>query len=97
MGQVLVDHGLTNLKPVADWPEAERLDRDTIALAVLGIEAGFETATLAVIGEQDILGDRLVRPHAQAPRRPTTSPTSPRSPRATSSSTSTTASAASTG
>ncbi len=65
MGQVLVDHGLTNLRPVADWPETERLDRDTVALAVLGIEAGFDTATLAVIGEQDILGDRLVRPHAR--------------------------------
>ncbi|MGE3146189.1 MAG: transcription-repair coupling factor, partial [Pseudorhodoplanes sp.] len=30
--------------------------------AVLGLEAGFETADAAVIGEQDILGDRLVRP-----------------------------------
>jgi transcription-repair coupling factor (superfamily II helicase) len=65
MGQVLVDHGLTRLKAVADWPEAERLDRDTIALAVLGIETGFDTETAAVIGEQDILGDRLVRPHAK--------------------------------
>ena len=68
MGQVLVDHGLTRLKPVASWPEAEALDRDMTALAVLGLEAGFDTATLAVIGEQDILGDRLVRPHAR--RRP---------------------------
>ncbi len=65
MGQVLVDHGLTRLKPVADWREAEASPADMTALAVLGIEAGFETATLAVIGEQDILGDRLVRPHAK--------------------------------
>ena len=35
---------------------------------MLGLEAGFETADLAVIGEQDVLGDRLVRPHAK--RRP---------------------------
>src|SRR4029079_3683886 len=65
MGQVLVDHGLTRLKPVATWTEAEALDRDMTALAVLGLEGGFETATAAVIGEQDILGDRLVRPHAR--------------------------------
>ena len=29
---------------------------------MLGIEQGFETPEIAVIGEQDILGDRLVRP-----------------------------------
>ncbi|WP_164081620.1 CarD family transcriptional regulator, partial [Stenotrophomonas maltophilia] len=34
---------------------------DEIALAVLGLEEGFETPDLAVVGEQDILGDRLVR------------------------------------
>src|SRR5690606_19977023 len=56
MGQVLVDHGLTRLKPVADWREAVALGRDLVGLAILGIEAGFETADLAVIGEQDILG-----------------------------------------
>ena len=39
-----------------------------VALAVLGLEAGFETADLALIGEQDILGDRLVRPHGKARR-----------------------------
>ncbi len=60
-GQVLVDHGLTNLKNVPDWPGATSVHRDATAMAVLGIEAGFVTETLAVIGEQDILGDRLVR------------------------------------
>ena len=42
--------------------------RSEIALAVLGLEAGFETADAAVIGEQDILGDRLVRPRRGAKR-----------------------------
>src|SRR5262249_16381832 len=36
--------------------------------AVLGLETGFETADVAVIGEQDILGDRLVRPRRAAKR-----------------------------
>ena len=68
MGQVLVDHGLTRLKAVASWPEAAALETDTVGLAVVGLESGFETGTVALIGEQDILGDRLVRPHAK--RRP---------------------------
>ncbi len=65
MGQVLVDHGLTRLKPVSDWHEAQELADGTVALAVFGIEAGYETADVAVIGEQDVLGDRLVRPRAR--------------------------------
>jgi transcription-repair coupling factor (superfamily II helicase) len=65
MGQVLVDHGLTRLKPVASWPEAEQLNPVMVGLAVVGLESGFETARMALIGEQDILGDRLVRPHAR--------------------------------
>ena len=35
---------------------------------MLGLEQGFETPDLAVIGEQDILGDRLVRPRRKARR-----------------------------
>jgi len=35
---------------------------------VLGLESGFETAQTAVISEQDILGDRLVRPRRAARR-----------------------------
>ncbi len=68
MGQVLVDHGLTRLQPVADWSDASGLTPEMIGLAVLGLEDGFETPDLAIVGEQDILGDRLVRPHAK--RRP---------------------------
>jgi len=47
---------------VADWPAAEALDRAIVGLGVVGLEAGFETDEIAIIGEQDILGDRLVRP-----------------------------------
>jgi len=69
MSHVLADHGLANLAPVASWQEARALARPQVALAVLGLESGFETADTAVIGEQDILGDRLVRPR-RAARRP---------------------------
>ncbi len=69
MSHVLADHALANLTPVASWPQAMQLPKPQVALAVLGLESGFETADAAVISEQDILGDRLVRPR-RAGRRP---------------------------
>ena len=65
---LLADHGLKDARKVASYPEAMAVPGDVAALAVLGLEQGFETADLAVIGEQDILGDRLVRPRRK-PRR----------------------------
>jgi transcription-repair coupling factor (superfamily II helicase) len=59
--QVLNEHGLEKIKPVASLKEVEKLGKGEAASAVLSLEAGFETGTLAVIGEQDILGDRMVR------------------------------------
>jgi transcription-repair coupling factor (superfamily II helicase) len=68
MSHVLADHGLHNLSSVASWPEALVLPKPQVALAVLGLESGFETADAAVVSEQDILGDRLVRPRRAAKR-----------------------------
>ena len=61
MGHVLTEHGLHNLAPIASWPAALALPRPQIGLAVLGLESGFETADVALITEQDILGERLIR------------------------------------
>ncbi|HML08837.1 MAG TPA: transcription-repair coupling factor [Xanthobacteraceae bacterium] len=68
MGHVLSEHGPMNLTPVGSWPQALALSRAEVALAVLGIEQGFETADAALISEQDILGERLVRPRRQSRR-----------------------------
>jgi len=68
MAHVLSEHGLLNLTPVASWPQALALSRPEVALAVLGIDAGFETADVALITEEDILGERLVRPRRQLKR-----------------------------
>ena len=68
MSHVLADHNLHNLTSVGSWPQALTLPRSTVALAVLGIESGFETEDAAIISEQDILGDRLVRPRRGARR-----------------------------
>ena len=62
LGQLLADHGVAGLVPVGSWPEVEALPPDRAALAVLGVEQGFETSDLLVVGEQDILGERLARP-----------------------------------
>ncbi|MBV9430436.1 MAG: transcription-repair coupling factor [Hyphomicrobiales bacterium] len=58
---ILADHGLTKLRPVSDFAAACALADHEIGIGVWGLEEGFETANVAVIGEQDILGDRLVR------------------------------------
>jgi len=62
MRHVLADHKLVNLTNARSWPDVLAMPKHAIALAVLGIEAGFETEDTAIVSEQDILGDRLVRP-----------------------------------
>ncbi|MEO1200385.1 MAG: transcription-repair coupling factor [Pseudomonadota bacterium] len=59
MADMLGDHGVTPIRSIARF--ADLGDRKTVLVAQLGLEAGFETSDLAVIGEQDILGDRYIR------------------------------------
>jgi transcription-repair coupling factor (superfamily II helicase) len=59
LGHVLAEHGLKKTEPVATLAQA--LGARAVPLAVIGLEQGFVAGSLAVIGEQDILGDRLVR------------------------------------
>ncbi|MFO1183830.1 MAG: transcription-repair coupling factor [Bauldia sp.] len=68
MSQVLGDHGFAGLAAVADWAGAQAAPKGSVATAVFPIETGFETADLAVIGEQDVLGDRLVRARKKTKR-----------------------------
>jgi transcription-repair coupling factor (superfamily II helicase) len=62
MASMLRDHKLSNVTPVNAWRTVQATPRNEAMLAVLGMESGFETDAVAVISEQDILGDRLVRP-----------------------------------
>lgn len=68
MAHVLADHKLVNLKSVGSWQQVVAAPKHEISLAVLGIDAGFVTDDAAVISEQDILGDRLVRTRKAARR-----------------------------
>ncbi|VAW00140.1 Transcription-repair coupling factor [hydrothermal vent metagenome] len=58
---ILKDHGVSPIASAGDWAQASGRDREIISTVVLGIESGFETDDLAVVAEQDILGDRMVR------------------------------------
>ncbi|WP_137151796.1 transcription-repair coupling factor [Devosia sp. FKR38] len=62
MVQVLKDHGLTNPRLAENWRDAETTSAATTSLVVLPLESGFETKDLLVLSEQDILGERILRP-----------------------------------
>ncbi|HUG45422.1 MAG TPA: transcription-repair coupling factor [Sphingomicrobium sp.] len=57
---LLEDHGLKAQKLVGSWQEALS-SKTQPALMVLPLDHGFTTRDLAVLTEQDMLGDRLVR------------------------------------
>ncbi|WP_419913388.1 transcription-repair coupling factor [Hoeflea sp.] len=59
--QVLSEHGLERVRRIKTLSETRNLETGEAASAILNLESGYEIDGLAVIGEQDILGDRLVR------------------------------------
>jgi transcription-repair coupling factor (superfamily II helicase) len=66
LATVLREHGVAELRRVADAAALAKLPRGrAVGLALLPLEQGFVTPELLLLGEQDILGDRLAR----APRR----------------------------
>ncbi|HYC26128.1 MAG TPA: transcription-repair coupling factor [Roseiarcus sp.] len=62
LSHVLAEHGLKHAELVSSLVGAKAARAGALPLAALAIETGFETDDLAIIGEQDIVGDRLVRP-----------------------------------
>jgi transcription-repair coupling factor (superfamily II helicase) len=58
---LLTDHGLEGVRQIDTFAEVTGLPGKATALSVLGLETGFEAPDLAIIAEQDILGDRLIR------------------------------------
>jgi transcription-repair coupling factor (superfamily II helicase) len=59
---LLTDHGLTRAVEVETWQEAQGASaKGQVALAVVQLDHGFTTPDLALLTEQDMLGDRLVR------------------------------------
>src|SRR5208282_4442821 len=61
LSHVLAEHGLKSLELVSSYHQAKTARGGALPLAVIPLEQGFEAPDFAIIGEQDILGDRLVR------------------------------------
>ena len=61
LATVLAEHGMKAAELVSSLDQALAVQSPKVALAVIGIEAGFEAGDLVIIGEQDVLGDRLIR------------------------------------
>jgi len=61
LGGVLADHGLAAIRRVDHWHDARAMQAGAAGVGVLAIEHGFEAPDFALVCEQDILGDRMVR------------------------------------
>ena len=60
--KVLSEHGSLALQKVKSWDQFALIAPKTVALSTLAIEHGFTAQGFAVITEQDILGERMIRP-----------------------------------
>jgi transcription-repair coupling factor (superfamily II helicase) len=59
---LLADHGLARVAEAESWQEALGIAATgQVALAVIQLDHGFTTRDIALLTEQDMLGDRLVR------------------------------------
>ncbi|HTT78105.1 MAG TPA: transcription-repair coupling factor, partial [Stellaceae bacterium] len=61
LATVLRERGVGDLRRAADASALAKLPKSAVGLALLPLEQGFVSETLALVGEQDILGDRLAR------------------------------------
>ena len=61
LGGVLKEHGLTNIVEADTWAEVQTAPAGHLVAVILAVERGFAADSLALITEQDLLGDRLVR------------------------------------
>ncbi len=61
IGALLREHGLKS-ETIEAWAEYPRIRRGTIGLMTVALERGFVAEKLAIVGEQDLLGERISRP-----------------------------------
>jgi len=61
LSALLADHGMKGAAKAGDWHEALGIADKGVALIVLPLDHGFTTPDVALLTEQDMLGDRLVR------------------------------------
>lgn len=61
LATILRDHEVQAIADAGNWQEVTGRAASLVNIIVLPLEEGFETDDIAVIAEQDILGDRMVR------------------------------------
>lgn len=59
LAHVLEEHGMAKLFPIPNAGAIDLMPSQSIGLAVLALENGFEYEDIIIISEQDILGERL--------------------------------------
>lgn len=62
LANLLREHGFSNATQEDDWAAVQRKKPGSISLVALGVERGFVAPDLVVVGEQDLLGERISRP-----------------------------------
>lgn len=63
--KVLGEHGLTSIIDIGAWTDVAKLAVGATGLVVSGFERGFVAPDVALITEQDILGERMIRPQGR--------------------------------
>ena len=62
LANLLHEHGFKDTTQEDNWDAVRRKKPGGISLVALGIERGFVAGDLAIVGEQDLLGERISRP-----------------------------------
>jgi transcription-repair coupling factor (superfamily II helicase) len=61
LGALLREHGVRT-EAIESWAEYPKIRRGTVGLLTLALERGFVAEGFAIVGEQDLLGERISRP-----------------------------------
>src|ERR1700712_4754770 len=59
---LLREHGFKDVAPEDDLASIRRKPAGSVSMIVLGVERGFVAERMALVGEQDLLGERISRP-----------------------------------
>ncbi len=59
---LLREHGFKDVAQEDDWAAVRRKPAGSVSLVILGVERGFVADRLALVAEQDLLGERISRP-----------------------------------
>ncbi|MGE0416639.1 MAG: transcription-repair coupling factor [Acetobacteraceae bacterium] len=62
LAHLLREHGFKDVAQEDEWAAIRRKPAGSVSLVTLGVERGFVAERLALVGEQDLLGERISRP-----------------------------------